>query len=84
MWITAPHDPRPAQAWALNYLTESRNESAQVEKTARIYLETNPNRSDVIKQLAAINEQIENAQRAIAKPQSYHFVITPAPAEEKK
>jgi lysophospholipase L1-like esterase len=79
-----PGGPWAAQAWALNYLTESRNESAQVEKTARIYLETNPNKSDVITQLAAINGQIESAQRAIAKPQTYHFLITPAAAEEKK
>lgn len=73
-----PGGPWDAQAWALNFLTESRNESAQVEKTARIYLETNPNQSDVIKQLAAINEQIESAQRAIAKPQTYHFIVEPA------
>jgi hypothetical protein len=75
-----PGGPWEAQAWSLNNLTDARNEAVNVEKMSRLYLSTNPNRSDILKQVASINEQLESAQRAVVKPAKYHFVLTPAAA----
>ena len=70
--------PWDAQAWSLNFLTEARNEAAQVEKTARIYLQGNPNRDQVLRQLADIDQRIRRTQRLIANPVTCRFVIRPA------
>jgi lysophospholipase L1-like esterase len=77
-----PGGPWDAQGWSLNFLTESRNEAAQMEKLSRIYLDQNRDRGDILKQVAVINAQLETAQRAVAKPQRYHFVIKPAPLND--
>ena len=74
-----PGGPWDAQGWSLNFLTESRNEAAQMDKLSRIYLDQNRDRGDILKQVAGINTQLEAAQRTVAKPQRYHFVIKPAP-----
>ena len=76
-WI--PGGPWDAQGWALNFLTESRNEAVNVDKTQNEYLKTNADREAIVKQIAEINTRIEEAQRAVAKPVQYHFVIKPAP-----
>jgi hypothetical protein len=73
-----PGGPWDAQGWSLNYLTEARNQNAEVAKLRDEYLKTNPNRETILKQVAAINQQLEQAQRTVAKPATYHFVIRPA------
>jgi hypothetical protein len=73
-----PGGPWDAQGWSLNYLTEARNQNAEVEKFRDQYLKTNPNRKAILSQVATINEQLERAQRAVAKPATYHFVVRPA------
>ena len=73
-----PGGPWDAQAWALNYLTDARNNAVELEKTQHQYLETNPQRDEIARDVAEINRQIEAAQRRVAKPQTYHFVIRPA------
>jgi hypothetical protein len=75
-WV--PGGPWDAQGWALNYLTEARNETVSVLKYQREYLETNPDRESMMRDVAAINAKLEQAQRRIAKPVTYHFVIAPA------
>jgi hypothetical protein len=73
-----PGGPWDAQAWALNYLTEARNETVMIDKLQNQYLKGNPNRDAVMKQIAELNDRIESAQRSVARPQKYHFVISPA------
>jgi len=70
-----PGGPWDAQGWSLNYLTEARNETVSVDKYQNEYLKTNPDRESILKQVEAINAKIEEAQRAVAKPATYHFVI---------
>lgn len=72
-----PGGPWEAQAWSLNHLTDARNEAASVEKMSRLYLATNPHREEALRQVESINQQIGQAQRTIAAPASYHFVIRP-------
>jgi lysophospholipase L1-like esterase len=70
-----PGGPWDAQGWSLNYLTEARNEAVSVDKFSREYLSGNPNREEVLKQIADINARIEAAQRMVARPCVYHFIV---------
>jgi lysophospholipase L1-like esterase len=73
-----PGGPWDAQGWSLNYLTEARNEAVSVDKYSKEYLSGNPSREEVLKQIADINARIEEAQRAVARPSVYHFVVRAA------
>ena len=73
-----PGGPWDAQGWSLNYLTEARNETANVDKYSKNYLDSNPNKEEVLKQIADINARIESAQRSVAKPAKYHLTIKAA------
>ncbi len=75
-WL--PGGPWDAQAWALNDLTDARNNAVSVDKLKGEYLKTNPNQHEIIQQIDAINQRLEIAQRAVAKPVVYHFVIAPS------
>ena len=72
-----PGGPWDAQGWSLNFLTEARNETVSVDKFSKEYLGQNPNREEALKQIADINARIESAQRTVAKPATYHFVVRP-------
>ena len=73
-----PGGPWDAAAWALNYLTESRNEAANVDKLSGEYLKTHPNRDEILAKVANINSRLEQCQRAVARPATYHFVVRAA------
>jgi lysophospholipase L1-like esterase len=74
-----PGGPWDAQGWSLNYLTDARNEAVNVDKMSGEHLKQFAGRDDLMKQIAEINTRIEQAQRTVAKPGNYHFVIRPAP-----
>lgn len=73
-----PGGPWEAQAWVLNHLTDARNEAVSVEKFERLYLQSNANRDGILRRVAAINDQLEQAQRAVARPVTYHFSVARA------
>jgi len=73
-----PGGPWAAQGWALNFLTDARNDAVSVEKLKNEYLTTNPNTPEILEQVAAINERLEVAQRAVAMPVVYHFIVRPS------
>ena len=79
-----PGGPWDAQGWALNDLTDSRNEAANVEKMSADYLKTNPGRDEILAKIANINSRLEQVQRAVARPALYHFVVRRVPDSEKR
>ena len=52
--------------------------AVSVEKLKDEYLKTNPNTPEILEQVAGINERLEFAQRTIAKPVVYHFIVRSA------
>ncbi|MBI4580616.1 MAG: hypothetical protein HY718_12990 [Planctomycetes bacterium] len=75
-WV--PGGPWDAQAALLKMLTQSRNELAQMQKTAEYYFGPNAATQPSGEYAARINAEIEQLQRETARPRQYHFIVRPA------
>jgi lysophospholipase L1-like esterase len=78
-WI--PGGPWDAQATVLKRLTDARDELAVSQLFERAFDAQNPAGQTQGASAKAINEQLEELQRATARPRRYHFVIRPATAK---
>jgi lysophospholipase L1-like esterase len=75
-WV--PGGPWDAQATVLKRLTDARDELAVSQLFERTFDSQNPGGDAQAAQAKAINERLEELQRATARPRPYHFVVRPA------
>jgi hypothetical protein len=77
-----PGGPWNAQANLLKRLTDARHEVGLTNGDAGVTLPGRPVAEEFGKRAAALDERIVEAQRTVARPQPYRFVVRPVP--EKK
>ncbi len=75
-WV--PGGPWDAQATVLKRLTDARDELAVAQLFERAFDSQNPTGETQAGEAKAINEQLEDLQRATARPRTYHFMIRAA------
>jgi lysophospholipase L1-like esterase len=75
-WV--PGGTWDGQAWLLNMLTNGRAELTLSQRYSADYLKHYAGRAAIDDETTALVKQIETLQRHLAKPATYHFVITPA------
>jgi lysophospholipase L1-like esterase len=73
-----PGGPWDAQAAMLIEVNDARDKLRQAHRQAGRYLPDSPNRAEIEARADSINAQIEDLQRVIASPATYHFVVRPA------
>jgi lysophospholipase L1-like esterase len=73
-----PGGPWEAQAWLLNDLVKARFQAISTERAYSDYLKHHPQREELKLNTDAVNEKLEQLERKMAQPQTYHFVIRPA------
>ena len=71
-----------AQAAGLKMVTDARHEIAYVPTYERTFLEAHPELKQLQAEAQALNEQLENYQRHLARPVKIHFVVRPAVKKE--
>ncbi|HUU23742.1 MAG TPA: SGNH/GDSL hydrolase family protein, partial [Phycisphaerae bacterium] len=72
-----PGGPWDAQAGVLRQLTEARHQLASARLLSGLYFPGQAERPPMGRQAEAVNSQIEELQRSIARPRPYRFVIRP-------
>jgi lysophospholipase L1-like esterase len=75
--VWQPGGPWDAQANILKPLTEARHELANSKGNSRDFFPTAPTAEQLEKQVAKVDDQLVEMQRAVARPQPYRFVIRP-------
>jgi hypothetical protein len=78
-WV--PGGPWDAQAALLKMITQSRNELAQMQKTAVHYFGSESATQPAGVHASDINAELETLQRETARPRPYRFVISAAARE---
>jgi lysophospholipase L1-like esterase len=78
--VWQPGGPWDAQCTVLRLLTDSRHEIQQSLKQTAAYLPEWEGLHAHAENVQRLNDQIEAAQRAAARPATYHFVVAPAVA----
>lgn len=82
-WL--PGGPWDAQANVLHSLTEARDKAELAKALSIAHLPDQSVTREFTAESHAVNERIEQLQRLIARPRSYHFVIQPsAPSSIEK
>lgn len=72
-----PGGPWNAQADALVYLTNARNELAVANLLGRLHLANSPLVGELATATQPTNERLEELQRLVARPRTYRFVVRP-------
>ncbi|SIO57989.1 Lysophospholipase L1 [Singulisphaera sp. GP187] len=78
-----PGGPWDAQAALLLQVNDARDQVAQARRLTGRYLADSPNRGEIEGRADAINAELEELQRRIARPTAYHFVVRPAVAPDQ-
>jgi hypothetical protein len=78
-----PGGPWAAQGDLLKRLTDARDEVALARAHCRYFLPDHAVTKELGPDADRCDEQLVRAQRDLARPRPYHFVIKPAPPEKK-